>query len=182
MTVKNMMLCGVIALGFASSAVMAEKIKVDMAPGLWENTFTIKAEGQIGAALSEAQKYMASLPESERKMLESMMQQQGVGLGNNLSVVQVCVTQQQIDSGTLPQADSGCEQDLQQLGSNKFRVAFDCPQGKGSGEIHFQNPKSYTGDASITTTLAGGSPEVVNVKQSGKWLSADCGTLKPPAP
>lgn len=180
--VNNMMLCGVMALSMASATVMAEKIKVDMAPGLWENTFTIKAEGQIGTALSEAQKYMANLPESERKMLESMMQQQGVGLGNNLSVVQVCVTQQQIDSGTLPQADSGCEQDLQQLGHNKFMVTFDCPQGKGSGEIHFQSPKNYTGDASLTTTLAGGKPEVVNVKQSGKWLAADCGTLKPPTP
>lgn len=183
MNIKYIMVSGVLSLGLSSSIALAEKLNIDMTPGLWENTFTVQAEGQIGAALNQAQKYLANLPDSERKMIESMMKDQGVPLGNNHSVVQVCISQEQIDKGQLPQNDKGCSQDVQQLSKNKFSLAFECPaaQGnaKGSGEIQFQNSKNYTGDVSFTTSLAGAAPEVVNVKQSGKWLSADCGNLKP---
>lgn len=179
MAIKSWGAAAVVTASLLSTAAFADKINIDMAPGLWENSFEIEASGQIGAALREAQKYMANMPEADRKMMEAMLQQQGISVSSNLTVVKACITQEQIDGGELPQAESGCEQNLEQTGKNSFRVSFDCPQGKGSGEMRLLDRKHYTGELAMVSTVGGAAPETVNVKQSGKWLSADCGELQP---
>jgi len=183
MNLKQKALLAVMVSGLSGAVVAAPAVNIDMEPGLWENRFTVEAEGAIGAALKGAQKYLASLPEAERKMMETMMEQQGVSISNDGQVVKVCMTEAQIRSGQLPQTDTNCDQQLSEIGKNKFRLTFSCGESsgnaKGTGEIHFQDRKNYTGEANFTTRLAGGNDEVVNVVQRGKWLSADCGTLAP---
>jgi hypothetical protein len=40
------------------------------------------------------------------------------------------------------------------------------------------NPKVYTGKATINTEVEG-KPERMDISQAGKWLSDDCGNIKP---
>jgi hypothetical protein len=46
--------------------------------------------------------------------------------------------------------------------------------------ITFTSPEAYTVKMAITSTEKGRSQKM-NVDSSGKWLSADCGSVKPPA-
>lgn len=48
----------------------------------------------------------------------------------------------------------------------------------GEGEVVLLNPKAYTGKATINTEVEG-KPERMDISQAGKWLSDDCGNIKP---
>lgn len=196
--------------GFVVAAGMslnAYAIHVDMKPGLWEHTFKLN-EGSIGAitgaqqeqvsqAMEEMKKQMANMSPEQRKMMEDMMAKQGIKISDkgidmpsqNLqiskdgTVMKICVTQSQIDSGELPQAEN-CEQKVTQVSAGVFKSTFVC-KGEhpvnGEGQIVFQSNKAYTGTTKVTTEV-NKKMQTIEGTQSGKWLSSDCGDIKPLAP
>ena len=42
----------------------------------------------------------------------------------------------------------------------------------------FNGPTAYTGQFKVKTTT-NGKPDQLDMAQTGKWLAADCGALKP---
>jgi hypothetical protein len=52
------------------------------------------------------------------------------------------------------------------------------PPTSGEGEVTFSSPTAYT-SKSIVNTSVEGKPERMTMDQSGKWLAADCGAVKP---
>jgi hypothetical protein len=155
----------------------AETPKLDIEPGLWQHTFNIKtASGELEQAMQQLQQQLASMPAAQRKMMEKMMSGQGFSLDLKGGSVQVCLTQQEIDRGQLPQQD-GCQQQLRQTGDSSYSFSFSCdtkPPTSGSGDMTFSSRKAYTGNASFTTDV-NGKAEQMSMQQSGKWLKADCG-------
>lgn len=174
-----------IAASFAALlSTPALAVKVDMTPGLWEHSFTITSKGgEMDRAMKEMQQQLANMPAEQRKMVEDMMAAQGVSFdssGTN-TTVKVCITQDDIDKGALPQHDDECTQEIIEHSKNKFKATFVCntkPSSSGTTEIHFTDAKNYTGE-SVFVTEVGGKAEQMSMTQSGKWLSADCGKLKP---
>ena len=169
--------------GFVAPATAQQKIR----PGLWENSISMKSQsGQMEAAMSEALKAMASLPPAQRKQMEQMMAAQGVGInaGPQGHSVKVCITPEQAAMDQIPQQE-GCTQKLQRVDANTMHVSFSCKGGKGEpptsgeGTVQFQSPTAYTGQFKIKTTGANGKLEQIDMAQSGKWLSDNCGTIKP---
>jgi hypothetical protein len=59
-------------------------------------------------------------------------------------------------------------------------MAFTCanPPSTGEGELTFISPEAFTMKMQVTSA-ASGVPEKTNMEQSGRWLSADCGAVKP---
>lgn len=179
MKVLNTLTCTLLALLFADSALA---LKLDLTPGLWEHSFTISSEnGEVEKAMQEMQKQLANMPEAQRKMMEDMMASQGISMGADGTSVKMCMTKEQIERGELPQQDKNCTQEITEQGKNKFRIDFSCTgnsKTRGSGEMHLIDSKNYTGSSRLITE-ARGKEEVMNMSQTGKWLSADCGNIKP---
>ena len=166
--------------GMAGGASAQQKMR----PGLWEHSVNMKSQsGQMEAAMAEMQKSLASMPPEQRKQMEQMMAQQGVGMGPKGQTVKVCITKEQADLDNIPQQE-GCTQKVQRVDASTMKVAFSCKGGQGqppsSGEctITMQGPTAYTGQFKFKTQNQG-KPEQIDMAQSGKWLSDNCGAIKP---
>jgi hypothetical protein len=48
----------------------------------------------------------------------------------------------------------------------------------GEGEIRFSSDKAFTGRA-VVNSVHEGKPDRMDVESIGKWVSADCGGVKP---
>ena len=154
-------------------------------PGLWEVTNKMN-NPQMDQAMAEMQKQMAAMPPEQRKQMEDMMARQGVRMaapaaGGGMTM-QVCMTQEMAARNDVPMQE-GCRITNQQRTGNTMRISFTCtkPPSTGETQFTFTSPEAYTMKMTATTT-AGGKSEKVNMEGSGKWLSADCGNIKPMAP
>ncbi|MES2422863.1 MAG: DUF3617 domain-containing protein [Pseudomonadota bacterium] len=166
----------------AASSAQAQTQKIR--PGLWEQGVTMKSQsGQMESAMAQMQQSLASMPPEQRKMMEQMMAQQGLGMGPKGNTVRICISQEQAELDRLPQ-EPGCTQTVQRTGPNTLKVAFSCkgskdnPPSSGEGSMTLRSPTAYEGQFRIKT-MANGKPEQLDMQQSGKWLSADCGAIKP---
>lgn len=178
MSVKPL-LC--IALTCLAQGAMAQK----MAPGLWENSVTMKTgSGQMESAMAQMQDQMAKMPPEQRKMLEDMMAKQGVGMAGGpgkATTLRVCISKEQAERAEVPQQQQGsCKQDIVARSGSTLKYKFTCtePPSSGEGEFSFQGDKAYIGTLKMTSTTKG-QAERMEMQQAGKWLGADCGTLKP---
>ncbi len=191
----------------AGVSLNAYAIHVDMKPGLWEHTFKLNEgsrgtvtdaqQEQMSKAMEQMKKQMANMSPEQRKMMEDMMAKNGVKMsGKDMemavqnvqfskdgTVVKACVTQAQIDSGDLPQSEN-CEQKITQVSAGVLKSTFVCKGEhpvQGEGQIVFQSDKAYTGTTKVTTEF-NHKVQTIEGTQSGKWLSSDCGDVKPLSP
>lgn len=179
---NNLTKLSILSAAFASALTLgqtasAAPLKLDIEPGLWQHNFSIQsASGELERAMQQLEQQLASIPAAQRQMMEKMMASQGVSFDFKSKSVQVCLTQQEIDRGQLPQQD-GCQQKIHQIGDNSYNFTFSCdtkPPTSGNGVITLSNRKAYTGNATFTTDV-NGKAEQMTLQQSGKWLQANCG-------
>lgn len=153
-------------------------------PGLWEiDNKTQSSSGQMEQAMAQAQQAMASMPPEQRKRMEEMMARQGVSVGSGGlgRSARICMSKEMVESSQLPAQEKGdCKTTYSSRVGNTMKMAFSCtqPPASGEGQITFVSPESYRMQMVSTTTLQG-KPEKMTMDSTGKWLSADCGTLKP---
>lgn len=125
---------------FMALPALANSVKLDMVPGLWENNMRYSGEGaaqmqqmqaaQMEAAMADMKQHLASMPPEQRKQMEAMMAQAGMSLSDEgiaFDQQQVninsdgmssksCITQAQINSGDLGMDDGeGCTSTLTQI-------------------------------------------------------------------
>jgi hypothetical protein len=154
----------------ASAAVSAAG---QMKPGLWEMTMK-----------SDAMKNMPKIPpeqmEQMRKMGIAMPQMQDGGI-----VQKVCITKEMAERDGTPEmhtSDAGCEPKNFSSAGNSYSGNIICngPTLKGEGKVK----GTFSGNQSFSSTYefkgtAEGQPVNQRSENSGKWLSADCGSVKP---
>ena len=100
-----------------------------MRPGLWEHHIRMHSQsGEIEAAMAQMQQAMADMPPEQRKQMEQMLAQQGVGLGPKGQTVKVCITPAQAEADHLPQ-QKGCTQNVQRIDANTTKLSFSCQGG-----------------------------------------------------
>ena len=158
-----------------STAYAAEN---DMRPGLWEITTT-----------SDLLKLAAQIPPDQMQILMNMAKQHGVDMPqiqNGAATSNVCVTQKMADEKIPPgfyQNKSGCTGKNATHVGNKYTWDFVCDnprlKGNGTAEAVFTNPESFTGRTEFEG-VAQGAPVKERADISGRWMSADCGTVKTP--
>ncbi|MCH8536416.1 MAG: DUF3617 domain-containing protein [Alkalimonas sp.] len=163
-----------------SYSVFANSLQLNMEPGLWQHNISIQSEsGEVERAMAEAKKQLDSMPAAQRRMMESMLEKQGISFSGTSSSIKVCLTEQEINQGMLPQQD-GCQQTLEPQGNDRFTFSFECsgnPPTSGSGEMIFESPRSYRGNANFTTEM-NGRAEKMTMQQQGTWLDSDCGSYQ----
>ncbi|MEP7103013.1 MAG: DUF3617 domain-containing protein [Burkholderiales bacterium] len=152
------------------------------APGLWEHTFKMSSPGgEMEKAQAQMQAQLAAMPPEKRKQIEEMMKSRGVTMGAQGTVTKVCVSKEQAARPAEPRMNADCSrQDVTRSG-NTMKYKFECTQPRpmtGEGEMSFVSDKAYSGKSTVTTQVKG-QPQQMTMEMSGKWLSADCGEVKP---
>jgi TolA-binding protein len=173
---------------FITAAVLAAFASTagaqSMKPGLWEVTNKVQSgSGQMEQQMAEMQKQMANMPPEQRKMMEDMMKQHGMKLGSpggGMST-QVCVTKEMAERNEVAtRQDGNCTSKHSTRSGNTMKVSFTCtnPPSSGEGEVTFMGPDGYAMKMTVNTSVQG-RPEKMTMDGSGKWLGADCGSVKP---
>ncbi|NHZ41992.1 DUF3617 domain-containing protein [Massilia aquatica] len=175
------------ALALVSAAAMAitPAFAQTMKPGLWESTAkTTFADPATNKAMIDAQKQMTKLPAAQRKEMEKAMNKPGGPVmtmnADGGFTVKNCVSQKQIDAGANMGVDDGnCKykQGANVGGTQTYSFACANPVSSGEGKTVYQG-NDYT-SVMKTTTTTNGKKEVMTTESKGKWLGADCGTIKP---
>jgi hypothetical protein len=162
------------ALSAASLPAQAQQLL----PGLWEFTSEkLVVDGMEMPGMAEMLAQMKELPPEQRKMMESMLAEQGVELGSG--GIRLCLSEAQVESRKLPfQDEPGCTQEVLEQTDSLWRFRFECPDAKGQGETKIISNREVAN--MIETTYAVGEQQGTSRMQSrGQWLGEDCGTLKP---
>ncbi|MGH6627180.1 MAG: DUF3617 domain-containing protein [Burkholderiaceae bacterium] len=151
-------------------------------PGLWEvRQQTQSGSGQMEQAMAQMQQQMASMSPEQRKMMEDMMARQGMGMNAGDTALKVCLTREMVERNEMPAQQQGdCTSTHSPRTGNTMKIAFSCtrPPSRGEGQISFLSPEAYTLKMTTHTTVRG-QAETMTMDGSGRWLSADCGAIKP---
>jgi len=155
-----------------------------MKPGLWEVNNKVSGSAEMDKAMAQMQQQMATMPPEQRKMMQDMMAKQGMNLSTGAGggiVVKLCLTKEMAERNELPQQQQGdCKSTASPRSGNTQKISFTCtqPPSSGEGEITFTSNEAYS-TKMVTTTTVKGKPEKLTMNGTGKWLSADCGAVKP---
>ena len=173
----------IVAFGLIAAPAAAQTMK----PGLWEINNKMGGSGDTGAkmaaAQAEMQKQMAAMPPEQRKQMEKMMAQQGVNMAPSAAgggmAVRVCITKEMAARNETP-TQGDCKQEQLQKSGNTTKFKFTCskPPSSGEGEVTMNSPESYTMKMKMTSQEKG-KPEQMTMDAQGKFVSSDCGSVKP---
>lgn len=155
----------------------------NMKPGLWEISNKVQMGAQMDKEMARMQQEMASMPPEQRKMMEGMLAKQGVqaGAGGGVATtVRICTTKEMAERNEIGSAREGCRNSVSPRTGNTMRYSFSCanPPSSGEGQVTFLSPEEYTTQMTIISSPQG-KPEKVSMEGRGKWLSTDCGAVKP---
>ena len=174
-------------LALSTAVVAPASAQEKMRPGLWEHSVSMTSQsGKMEAAMAEAQQAMANMPPAQRKQMEQMMAAQGLNISSGpqgQTTLKVCISPEQAAMDHFPQQD-GCTQKVQRTDTKTMQVSFSCKgepgqaPTNGEGTVKFDSPTAYSGHFKIKTTQDG-KPEQLDMAQTGRWLSNDCGSIQP---
>lgn len=142
-------------------------------PGLWE--MNVK---------SDAFKNMPKIPPEQMKQMRemgvNMPQMQDGGM-----VSKMCITKEMAERDEAPQMnqkESGCESKNYKRSGNTYSLDIVCdgPDMKGTGKVKgtYASNERFSSSYDFKGT-AHGQPINHQQEATGKWLGADCGSVKP---
>jgi hypothetical protein len=161
-----------VSLLFAATAQAAGNMK----PGLWEIT-----------TQSDAMQNMPKIPPAQIERMRKM----GVDVPqfqNGAIVSKVCISKETAERSQWPQPDQGgkdCKTGAAQQQGSSYTADIVCDgpdmKGKGTLKASFASNESFSSSTDFKGT-AGGRPIQDHSVTSGKWLGADCGSVRPAPP
>jgi hypothetical protein len=182
-----------IAIGFAASVLSSLAFAVAAAApppvpptkvGLWEiRMVALDAAGHEVTTPEQAALAKMS-PEVRARMAEGM-KARGVSLPDANGATKVCLTKELYDSGSWQQlaSDTGCTTTFSTQTSTTWKWHSSCTKLKSEsdGETVFSSAERYKTKVTTTTAVTG-TPKTSTRILEGKWISADCGDVKPLTP
>lgn len=161
-------------MSFLSALVISPVIHAaeNLKAGLW--AMTVK---------SDAMKNMPKIPPAQ---LEAM-RKRGVTVPqvqDGSMVLNVCMTQEMVEREQPPahQNESGCVTKNFNRSGNSYSVDMVCDgpnlRGKGTAKGTYLSKDSYQSTYDFVGT-SNGRPANYHQEATGKWLGADCGSVKP---
>ena len=148
---------------------------LQMNPGLWEVKSIIKADGQVVDPQAGLKKLMTKMTPERRKRFETAM---AANLSSN-GLMQVCFTKDMLaNEGAFMQEESkSCDLQFADRTATKVSMTFKCKNGSnGNANWNIKSGgKAYDGQMNFTYKTGKKS----EVTHEGKWVSADCGKVKP---
>jgi len=171
--IRTALFSALVCCAFLARAVHAQVAPVK--PGLWQIQIERETNGQKAPDMSERLKNM---PPERRAQVEAMMKQRGIGAAGN--VMKVCQTREMLDSKHFVNSLANCKITYSTRTDRSWKSHTSCPQSQLESDVDivFLNPENYT---TKTTSIiqSGGQTKTSHMTMTGKWLSADCGDIKP---
>lgn len=157
------------------ATVAAHAQTAPLKPGLWAVHSENETDGQKEPDLSERLKNM---PPEQRAKVEAMMKRRGIDPGAN--VMKSCQTSETLDSKNFVNSVNGCTTTYSTRTNKVWKSHSSCSQNhlESDGETTFTDPENYTIKMTAVTQV-GGKISTSHITMTGKWLSADCGAIKP---
>jgi Protein of unknown function (DUF3617) len=162
-------------IAFTLASICASGQVAPIKPGLWQIQVERETNGQKVPDMSERLKNM---PPERRAQLEAAMKQNGMEASGN--TIKVCQTRDMLDSTKFVNPLPDCKTTYSTRTNSSWKSHTSCSQNhlESDGEIIFSSPESYT--VKTTSTLqSAGQTKTTHMTRTGKWLSADCGDIKP---
>jgi hypothetical protein len=179
-TQARLLVAGIAAL--SGAAVLAQP---HLRPGLWEETVAVKTDNaQANAAMEQMKARLASMPPEQRAAMEKMMAGRGMGVapGGAPNVIRVCITKEQVDRGFTPDRDSHCSRTNLNTSGNVTTFEFACKGEQhsvtGHGTFTAMGDTAFTA-STVADTVSQKMTMHVQSDMSGKFVSRDCGDVKP---
>ena len=175
----------VAALALAGTLASAQSVP-DLKPGLWEDSVerVVEAGGPADSAAKAALAALADMPPEQRKMMEKMMREQGIalqaGAGGMKVTGRICIAAGESRFSAISGLPEGCTQNLTRKGE-AWEVTARCEARDGQPASEMRGTLTMQGSTGYRGAFSGGNAEqgTVRVKTEGRWLSADCGSVKP---
>lgn len=150
--------------------------------GLWETAVKTETPGMPAMSSMPAipPDALAKMPPAQRAQLEAMMKGRGAG-GPGTMTTRVCMTHESLNRG-FGQTDKACAYKLVSSSSSKQVVHMDCRRGdtKVSGDMILERVDADHVKGVVTMKSSDGErPMEMKMSFDNKWLSADCGNVKP---
>lgn len=180
------------------AALTAQEIKpFDAKPGLWESTTTIEISGMppMPAMPQLTPDQLAKIPEAQRKQVEAMMAARGGGGSPRITTAKSCVTKESLAKAMAFANDNNqanCTRKIVSSSSSKLELHMECQPDKtnmtmvGDMTVERMDAEHVKGIGTFkntgTSPATGNAPRTMESKImfSTRWLSADCGDVKPP--
>ena len=166
-------LCAAVVLATAPAWASAQTPPIK--PGLWE----VKSEGSVdGRKTAQPADRLQGLSPSLRAQVEASMKEKGVAMGPG-GINRICFARESMDPARWGEAMS-CKTEYGARTNSSWKWQSVCtePERTIDGEAIFANPESYR--IHTTTTMKTGTEAKTSVRTvQARWLSADCGDLKP---
>ncbi|MBC7601354.1 MAG: DUF3617 domain-containing protein [Ramlibacter sp.] len=169
----------------AIAALATSATAQTMKPGLWEinNKMNAGAGSDMDQKMAQARETMKNMPPEQRKMMEEAMAQRGIKMGEGgpgSMSVKVCMTKEMVERNEMPTQRGECATTKQSRTGNTMSMAFTCanPPSSGEGTFTFNGSEAYSMKMMVNTAVEG-KPTKMTMEGAGKWMGADCGSIKP---
>ncbi len=190
-----------LAVVFASGAVCAQTLQA----GLWEVSSKLPtgnsdlarlgaqsqdarskapamSSEQRAAMMAQMKDQLAKMPPEQRKAVEqsmAVMQNMSMNADGSTSM-KVCYTKEMIARGQLGGQQGKCTYSPTDTSGSTRKFSFSCaePDAKGEGSYTMLSPTAFTGSMTVSS-VQNGKPQNMTLSSSGKFVSADCGSVKP---
>ena len=161
-----------------SGAALAQSV----APGLWQIENKMGGNPEMERAMAQMQQQLAAMPPAQRKQMEAMLGQNNVSLGaGGAMAVKVCITPEMAARQQMPSQTQGdCTSKIVSRSGNSLKMSFACtnPPSSGEGTYTLEGDKAYTMKMTMQS-MANGKAQNVTMNAKGRWLSGQCGAVKP---
>lgn len=154
-------------------------------PGLWEVTQKMGGNPKADAAMAQMQQQMAAMSPEQRKMMQDMLAKQGMSMpgaaaGGGMNMRHCLTPEMAARIEPPPAADGKCRTQVTHRSASEMKMTFQCtePPSSGDSTVRFQGDGAYTSITNVTTQVAG-KPERTTIEGSARWVSANCGAVKP---
>ena len=162
-------------ISFTLTAISASGQVAPIKPGLWQIQMERDTNGRKRPDMSEG---LRNVPPERRAEIEASLKQRGIeGNGNT---VKVCQTREMLDQSKFDNPVPDCKTTYSTRTNNSWKAHTSCSQNhlESDSEITFTGSESYI--SKTTSTLQSeGQTTTTHMTKTGKWLSADCGDVKP---
>ncbi|MCX8049872.1 MAG: DUF3617 domain-containing protein [Methylohalobius sp.] len=163
-------------VGLWMACVQAQTVR----PGLWEVTTKFPDHPELERVRAEAVQRFKELPLEARRVIQEAMRERGVHTDDGMTS-RVCISREMAERAELPvRSEAGCTSVIAGRTAKTMKVKFTCvdPPSSGEGVVTFQGPERYTMRL-VTENGIDGQRQPFVIEAAGRWLSAECGGLKP---
>ena len=164
----------------------ADDIKpFDGKPGLWETTSTTEMSGMTGtpAMPQIPPEQLAKMTPQQRAQVEAMMKSRmgAAGGAPQTNTSKVCLTADSFKNALAMNQRENCTYKVTASSSSSQTIQMECTQGKTNmtGDMTVERVDSEHAKGNVVMKTSGEAAMNIKMSFATKWLSADCGDVKP---